>query len=512
MNTSTSGDHKSAFLSAQIPNIQVGSSSDVDSPGSSIFDLPVHQEDTPTLESRPRHFLSASQLSTAGVVPGVQNASKTNPSFLVISGGTGCNSICSAFGDACYVLPVSDDGGSSSEIIRVLGGPSIGDIRSRLIRLIPASPQGSPLDRIRNLLAYRLNADSTEREARDEWHDIVEGRSSLWLGIPLDRKEVIRGFLVSFESEVLRRAQKNFSFRNGSVGNYFLAAARIFFRSLPSAIFLFSSITNSQANIVPALVTNHTVTIAAELESGRNLVGQCNISHPVQSDTSFSFSLALTPPVGDEGESGTSPVERSQTRNLVFSKDVEGRVEPLDSRISRLFYINAYGHEIHPSPNPDFLSQCASEGVLVYSCGSLWTSIMPCLALKGVASAIARSQTLKAKILLLNAKNDRETGGYTAADYIKHPNAHLDDSAIAHTLNTHYESQSTYTSFPISAFVTHLVHLSGGLVPLDVQQITAMGVQCIEVASRSSPGDERGPMFDAECVKDALRVIFGEGL
>ena len=44
----------------------------------------------------------------------------------VISGGTGCNSICSAFGDACYVLPVSDDGGSSSEIIRVLGGPSIG--------------------------------------------------------------------------------------------------------------------------------------------------------------------------------------------------------------------------------------------------------------------------------------------------------------------------------------------------------------------------------------------------
>lgn len=56
-----------------------------------------------------------------------------------------------------------------------------------------------------------------------------------------------KGFLVHFESEVLRRAQKNFSFRNGSIGNYFLAAARIFFRSLPSAIFLFSSITTSQA-------------------------------------------------------------------------------------------------------------------------------------------------------------------------------------------------------------------------------------------------------------------------
>jgi hypothetical protein len=43
-------------------------------------------------------------------------------SCIVISGGTGCNAICSAFeDDTVYVLPVSDDGGSSSEIIRVLG-------------------------------------------------------------------------------------------------------------------------------------------------------------------------------------------------------------------------------------------------------------------------------------------------------------------------------------------------------------------------------------------------------
>lgn len=68
-----------------------------------------------------------------------------------------------------------------------------GDIRSRLIRLIPSSTPGSPLDRIHNLLAYRLNPEKTEREARDEWRDIVEGRSPIWDGIPPDRKEVIRG-------------------------------------------------------------------------------------------------------------------------------------------------------------------------------------------------------------------------------------------------------------------------------------------------------------------------------
>ena len=68
-----------------------------------------------------------------------------------------------------------------------------GDIRSRLVRLIPQAESGSPLDAIRNLLAYRLSGNCTEREARDEWRDIVEGRSQLWTGIPNDRKEMIRG-------------------------------------------------------------------------------------------------------------------------------------------------------------------------------------------------------------------------------------------------------------------------------------------------------------------------------
>lgn len=53
------------------------------------------------------------------------------PSYVIISGGTGANSIASAFGPSpAFVLPVSDDGGSSAEILRCFGGPSIGDIRA----------------------------------------------------------------------------------------------------------------------------------------------------------------------------------------------------------------------------------------------------------------------------------------------------------------------------------------------------------------------------------------------
>lgn len=71
-----------------------------------------------------------------------------------------------------------------------------GDIRSRLVRLIPPVPPSSPLDAIRRLLAYRLPAQFSAREARDEWRDIVEGKSKLWKGIPTDRKETIRGMFL----------------------------------------------------------------------------------------------------------------------------------------------------------------------------------------------------------------------------------------------------------------------------------------------------------------------------
>ena len=105
------------------------------SPGSSIFDLPTTHDPLSGLQSR-----SNATIEIVGVGAGagghkghhVPDADDLEdeavPSCLVISGGTGCNAICSAFGtaNASYVLPVSDDGGSSSEIIRVIGGPSIG--------------------------------------------------------------------------------------------------------------------------------------------------------------------------------------------------------------------------------------------------------------------------------------------------------------------------------------------------------------------------------------------------
>ena len=105
--------------------------------------------------------------------------------------------------------PVSDDGGSSSEILRVLGGPAIGDIRSRLIRLITTPDQSSATSSttqaqttssngisttqaVHDLFAHRFPKDCSERQAREMWADLVEGKGPLWRDVPADRRECIR--------------------------------------------------------------------------------------------------------------------------------------------------------------------------------------------------------------------------------------------------------------------------------------------------------------------------------
>ena len=66
------------------------------------------------------------------------SASPSSRKLVVFSGGSAANNLVDVFNEVieknscslAYVIPISDNGGSSSELIRVFGGPGIGDVRS----------------------------------------------------------------------------------------------------------------------------------------------------------------------------------------------------------------------------------------------------------------------------------------------------------------------------------------------------------------------------------------------
>ncbi|GAA5913467.1 hypothetical protein JCM6882_001968 [Rhodosporidiobolus microsporus] len=543
---------------------------------------PSNNEATPRLRPSQPPSSSISPLDSPNPLPVELHE------FVVIGGGTGCNSVVASFQGrkTTYVVPVSDDGGSSSEIQRVLGGPALGDIRSRLIRLIPPSPPNSPLDCIRRLLEYRLPGGSvSSREVKGEWQEIVEGSHKLWKGIPGDRKETIRAFLVHVAGAIMKKAQRGFNFKKASIGNLFLSGASLFLGSVPSAIFLFASLTSIPLHavaVLPCINTSSSVTIAAELEDGRIIAGQSEISHPspstlfaasaasqegnadvrpqsqggltvntagvggyfpltrattpsfpdppvlgAEEDDDLSRSLSPTSPDPNAGES-TKP---DATKNIEFSKDAN-EVPPLESRISRIFYLNAYGSEIWPRPNGLVLEALQNATCLVYAPGSLYTSILPCLELRPVGRLISRSHLpttsisppasspssslfppslprsssipssspppLKYKILLLNSRHDRETPEYEAVDFVKA----LTEACARSCRRERDEEEDGEWRVEPRDVVTHVVYLPDSEVEVDEGALRNLGIVPVRCLPTSTG------LFDDEVVREALGRIF----
>jgi hypothetical protein len=94
------------------------------------------------------------------------------PKITVFSGGSAFNSIVEEIhrysNQISHIIGISDNGGSTREVLRVLGGPAIGDIRSRLVRLAAAGCPSESNRAVRKLLEYRLPQTSKE-EARQQF-------------------------------------------------------------------------------------------------------------------------------------------------------------------------------------------------------------------------------------------------------------------------------------------------------------------------------------------------------
>ena len=364
------------------------------------------------------------------------------PKIVIFSGGTAFNAVAKVLTKSLstkvtYVLPVSDNGGSSKEIIRVLGGPAIGDIRSRLVRLANDTTHESRA--IKLVLEYRLNSHD-KSAAKEEMISIVDGSHPIWSctgggmvpAISEAYKETVRAFLAFFFDATLRRStisdndikgarsssmtrgnseasaaldsiynscSGEFDYRGGAIGNFVFTGARLFFRSLEAAIFWFSNLSSIPRSslVVPVINTNARVTIAALLMNGNCLIGQDIISHPPPS-------IAATKEM--KVKSVPSRIDKVRAGTVA-----------LPSPIKKIFYVNQYGNEIVPPANDCVLKGLADCEAIIYGMGSLYTSIIPSLIVPGIGAKIKNAKC--PKILMLNGTEDRETFGLKVSDYVQ---------------------------------------------------------------------------------------------
>jgi 2-phospho-L-lactate transferase/gluconeogenesis factor (CofD/UPF0052 family) len=349
--------------------------------------------------------------------------------LVVFKGGTAFNSLLESFRShfpkTSYVVPVSDDGGSSREICRVFGGPSIGDLRSTLTRLSDDSTQES--QKVKKLLEYRLCA-CDEKQANEEWYQLLEDRHEIYDPISSPYRGLLRCFLCKFEAERLQRIACRFDLRNGSIGNFFFTGARLVLGALETAIFVYSSLARiaHETRVMPIIDTMDRLTIAATLNNGDEIVGQDAISHP-------------------------SLGGRSVNKEIWSA---------LPAPIVQLSYLNKYGNPFHPKPNRSVTDDLGKCHGIIYGIGSLWTSIIPSLVLEGVGETIA--QKSGPKILLLNGCNDRETHALSASEFVEH---------LVRSLNRYGKLQYA----PLD-YVTHLIAVEDGSIALDEETIKKQGI------------------------------------
>lgn len=452
-------------------------------------------------------------------------------SIVVLSGGTATNELVSIldpnYFKVTYVLPILDNGGSSSEIIRVIGGPAIGDIRSRLTRLIPDRHIG-----LRNFLCYRLDASASV--AKSEWDQIIDGSHDLWQDVPNSTKEIVRSFLLHIHVELLKRSRicagpssgKPFKFECANVGNLFLTAIRLFTGSLDSAIELFMKIAeiNTEVEVLPCLNTNFSYHISAKLVDGSVITGQSQISHPSTNPLTSSESRLVT----DENITRNEEVLPGSQEDLVrcsvtddaFSSDEEigntplythpdlkksqlhfqktDEIKPLTAPIERIMYVSPYGEEICPVAQPKVLSKLSKADIVLYSIGSLMTSIIPIVILKGVGKAIASEiSDSKIRVLLLNGSEDRETSGLKALEYVR----------IISELAQYLMKKSGQRHLCDRAkFVTHLLYMENSRIAVDLEVLLEMGLECIAIKQLGSGVDK----YDLNDLLLQLKLLSGE--
>jgi uncharacterized cofD-like protein len=255
----------------------------------------------------------------------------------------------------------------------------------------------------------------------------------------------IRDCLVALaESEPLMTRLFEYRFRGGGLdghafGNLFIASLAGVTGDIESAVKETSKVLNIRGRVLPSAMDN--VVLTAEFDDGTVVEGESQI-----------------------------PTVRRRIAHL--------RLKPADV-----------------APLPEVLQAIADAEVILLGPGSLFTSVIPNLLVRGVADAIRASRARR--IYVCNIMTEAgETDGFAASDHVRALIAHLGPGLFTHALVNTQPPQSR-------VLLARYAAEGARPVPADLEQVAALGVELIAAPLVSEDDVVR---HDAQRV---ARTIFG---
>lgn len=287
------------------------------------------------------------------------------PRIVVIGGGTGISTMLRGLkklsSNLTAVVTVADDGGGSGMLREDLGMLPPGDIRNCILALADTEPV------LERLLEYRF---------------------------------------------------KDGTLKGQCFGNLFLAAMDGISENFQEAVKKVSDVLAVTGRVLP--VTLDDVALRAELESGRNIIGESKI--------------------GDRGCD-------AQDKILKINLEPEN-VEPLQEVLDALI----------------------ESDIIILGPGSLYTSVLPNLLVQGVQDAIKCSKALKVYVCNVMTQPG-ETDGKRVSDHIKAIEEHSYDGIVDYCL---------VNNTIISDELKEKYALEGASqVDIDTKRLEGMGVKCV---------------------------------
>ncbi|MEK7484152.1 MAG: gluconeogenesis factor YvcK family protein [Planctomycetota bacterium] len=361
------------------------------------------------------------------------------PRIVLVSGGSGARELSQHLIRFTYrsshLIPMFDDGGSSRHIRNHFHIPPPGDLRNRMVALSDSSEGGHPA--VQKLFTTRLAQEGESPALHQELTQFVQGNHPLMHAMEKRFKQLICSYLQVFYEHL----PKSFDLRGGNLGNFIITGGLLLHQNFDTVLYILQELVKVRGRIIPICEGNYF--LRAVLNDQSFLDGQQRI-----------------------------------TREEHF---------PIQE-IRYLEYLDSVPKELIPEASSSAFSVLRKGDLLVYTMGSLFTSLLPVLGVKGIAEAIRKAPI--PKVLILNATEDPETRNFNGPEILRHFYRTL-------TGKDDFKQLSEYVHYIICD--SRSSHLPGR-IPVQPELLKEMGLQVFD-----------GPYLDEQnhyIPEKLLRLLF----